>query len=403
MRSQPKQSPSDASSDKMCNSNSNTSKLVGVMSMKDLPSESCKEKNNYVVPTKQPLQLYCSDLTPSAIDTFKPKKDLSSLERELEKKKNSIEKYLVAKAFKIAFLPESFESKLLKTPAKNVAKIKENFERESQNKSADTSDVPINLVTRKSLSCSPKHVERKEVSMPQAASTSPLNTNKIFKAVDVVQPAASRDSREACKQFSKVYPKQFENKFANLQQGIQLQTQQQLLQLHQSRQKLLYQQNSSKQSLDQPRSSLENSSVLNPPPYTQAAIEQIRNAAFQLEMSKSPNDPKITNNFVKKSAVKQSFSANQIGYKHPKSTYKTRSNSHVSSRQGSSRKMQPVSELLARLRGVSKDDIARMNAVPNAGKRARRVHNIVHIPVSNFVYEYFYSIQIFKSCEVSFE
>jgi len=44
------------------------------------------------------------------------------------------------------------------------------------------------------------------------------------------------------------------------------------------------------------------------------------------------------------------------------------------------RKMQPVSELLARLRGVSKDEITRMNAIPNAGKRARRMHNIVHMP-----------------------
>ena len=47
------------------------------------------------------------------------------------------------------------------------------------------------------------------------------------------------------------------------------------------------------------------------------------------------------------------------------------------------RKMQPVSELLARLRGVSKDEITRMNAIPNAMKRARKTHHkTLHLPVS---------------------
>jgi len=42
------------------------------------------------------------------------------------------------------------------------------------------------------------------------------------------------------------------------------------------------------------------------------------------------------------------------------------------------RRMAPVSELLARMRGVPKSEISRMNSAPNAGKRARRLHTIVH-------------------------
>ena len=46
------------------------------------------------------------------------------------------------------------------------------------------------------------------------------------------------------------------------------------------------------------------------------------------------------------------------------------------------RKVKPVTELLARLRGVTKDEITRMNVIPNAMKRASRIHNILHLPVS---------------------
>ena len=389
MRSEPKQSPSDASSVKTSDPDSNTAKLIGVMSMKDLPSESCKEKNNYQVPTKRPLQLYCSQLAPSVPAALKPSKEVSSVRRDsaAKKKDNCVEKYLLAKAFKMALLPGSIASRLLKSPA--AKKSNRSAEDEPQVESPITPDAPINLVTRRSLSCSssPKHVESRDVSFQQKspaslASLSPLNSSKLLKAVatEIAQPTASRyldSGGKQLKQFKKVHPKQFEKKFAL--QGIQLQMQQQqLLQLRQRHQLLYQQQNSSKQPLDQANS-------LNPPPYTQAAIEQLRNAAaLQFEITKKAgSDQKMAGNVMKKSSMKQSASANQL-YKQPtKPVSKARSNSHAAggSRQGC-RKMQPVSELLARLRGVSKDDIARMNSVPNAGKRARRVHNIVHIPVS---------------------
>ena len=405
MRSEPKQSPSDASSIKTSDPDSNTSKLIGVMSMKDLPSESCKEKNNFQVPTKRPLQLYCSDLTPSVPAALKSAKDVSSVKRDsvAKKKDNSVEKYLLAKAFKMALLPGSIASRLLKSPAKNVAKSNKSAEHEPQVQSPITPDAPINLVTRRSLSCSssPMHVEPRDVSFQQKspaslASLSPLNSCKVLKAAtEIAQPTASRyfdsgvsPAGNQLKQFKKVYPKQFEKKFASLQQGIQLQMQQQqLLQMHQRHQMLYQQQNSSKQSPGQ-------TSSQNPPPYTQAAIEHLRNAAaLQFEISKKPgSDPKMAGNLMKKSSVKQSANANQL-YKHPKPVNKARSSSHVAGTRQGCRKMQPVSELLARLRGVSKDDIARMNSVPNAGKRARRVHNIVHIPVSRFVFRLFVLIK----------
>lgn len=65
----------------------------------------------------------------------------------------------------------------------------------------------------------------------------------------------------------------------------------------------------------------------------------------------------------------------------------------LSSYKYNNRRMAPVSELLARMRGVPKSEISRMNSAPNAGKRARRLHTIVHAQV-NVTYLYYVPQQI---------
>lgn len=103
-------------------------------------------------------------------------------------------------------------------------------------------------------------------------------------------------------------------------------------------------------------------------------------------------------------------SAPALAHYQPVKSNSSRSSPTVAPSRGSlpsykynNRRMAPVSELLARMRGVPKSEISRMNSAPNAGKRARRLHTIVHAQVSYRIKLSYFLLVLFVSLNLDFD